>query len=162
MKNITKAILQNERNMNRMRPSSLDRITSVSNDRVNAETYNNSELRDILMASPYGISSMPLDNMSVQIISNGGKHIAVGIIDPNKPKAPIGGLVLYDRKGNKITLDGDNILIESKNGNKITLSDDISIKHNGESSIIMSNNDIVFSDGSDSISISDIISHING
>lgn len=162
VKNITKAILQNEHGINRIRPSSLDRITSVSDDRVNAETYNNSELRDILIALPYGISSMPLDNMSVQIISNNGKHIAVGIIDPDKPKAPIGGLVLYDKNGNKITLSGDNISIENKGGNKITLSDNIDIKHGNGSNITMSSNDIVFSDGKESVSISDIISHMNG
>ena len=84
--------------------------SSISSDghMVNGQNYNDSEVRDLVFALPYGISSSGLDGIRVQIITNGNKNnTVVGVIDKNRPSVKSGCLTLYDKAGSTITFNGD-------------------------------------------------------
>lgn len=143
MKHMIKHISDSTNRLQKLRPSTIDGISSVSDidNTINTETHIKSELRDVRIVSPYGISSRPVGNIKVQVIRNGGIDTAVGVIDPKKPDAPIGGSVLYDSAGNVVKLDNKQIVIRHISGTNITIT----------------GGSIVLSDGSNSVSLADIV-----
>lgn len=120
MKNMTKAISYVKHGFENLRSATLDRITSIaSNGRsANTETYNNSELRELRIVLPYGISSSALDGMVVQVIVNeeNENDTIVGVIDGNRPSVKSGEVIIYSRFGSQIELlqDGNINIISDK------------------------------------------------
>lgn len=106
---------------------------------VNGQNFNDGEVRDLLFALPYGISSSGIDGIRIQIIKNNNKNnVAVGVIDKNKPPVKSGCIIIYDKSGSLISLNGDgSITIKAKtiniNTQDINLDGNISI--NGSVSI---------------------------
>lgn len=143
MKHMIKHISDSTNRLQKLRPNTIDGISSVSDteNTVNTETYMKSELRDVQIISPYGISSRPMGNIKAQVIRNGGIDTVVGVIDPKKPNIPIGGSVLYDSAGNMVKLDNDQIII----------------KHTGGTNITITTGGIILSGGGKSISLADIV-----
>lgn len=102
------------RNINR--PASADSnasmgvASSISGDgtTINGQNYSDGEVRDLLFALPYGISSSGLDGIRIQIITNdNNNNVAVGVIDKNRPKVRAGCITIYDKSGSAISLNGD-------------------------------------------------------
>lgn len=91
--------------------------SSISNDgmTINGQNLSDSEIRDLHVALPYGISSSGIDGVRVQIITNDNKNnVAVGVIDKDRPKVKSGCIIIYDKSGSTISLNGDgNIRINS-------------------------------------------------
>ena len=94
--------------------------SSISGDGqvINGQNSHDGEVRDLLFALPYGISSSDMDGMRIQIITNDNQNnVVVGVIDKNKPPVRSGCITIYDKSGASISLTGDgNIHI---NGNVI-------------------------------------------
>ena len=83
---------------------------------INGQNTTDGEIRDLLIALPYGISSSGVDGIRIQIITNDNKNnVAVGVIDKNRPSVKSGCVVIYDKSGPRIILNGDGTI--SLNGN---------------------------------------------
>lgn len=105
---------------------------------VNGQNISDGEVRDLLFALPYGISSSGLDGIRVQIITNDNQNnVAVGVIDSNKPQVKSGCLILYDKSGSQIRLNGDGT-VGIRCGN-ITINDAITIDKDGNVTIDANN-----------------------
>ena len=75
---------------------------------MNGQNSSDGEIRDLDIALPYGISSSGVDGVKIQIISNGNQsNVVTGVINSNRPKVRSGCLILYDKSGTRITLNGD-------------------------------------------------------
>lgn len=75
---------------------------------INGQNTSDSEVRDLNVALPYGISSSGIDGIRIQIITNDNQNnVVVGVIDENKPPVKSGCLILYDKSGVRIKLNGD-------------------------------------------------------
>lgn len=81
---------------------------SGNGDTINGQNSSDGEIRDLLIALPYGISSSGTDGIRIQIITNGNKNnVAVGVIDSNRPHVKSGCIIIYDKSGSSISLNGD-------------------------------------------------------
>lgn len=75
---------------------------------INGEHLKGTELRDLFVALPYGISSSGVDGIRMQIITNDNKNnVVVGVIDGNRPPVKSGCIIIYDKAGSTIALMGD-------------------------------------------------------
>lgn len=75
---------------------------------INGQNTNDGEVRDLLLALPYGISSSGLDGMMVQIITNDNRNnTVVGVVDNNRPSVKSGCIIIYDKSGSSVSLNGD-------------------------------------------------------
>lgn len=78
---------------------------------INGQNTTDGEVRDLHIALPYGVSSSGIDGMRIQIITNDNQNnVVVGVIDKNRPSVKSGCLVLYDKSGNRIVLNGDGTI----------------------------------------------------
>lgn len=78
---------------------------------INGQTFNDGEVRDLYIALPYGISSSGIDGMRVQVITNDNQNnVAVGVIDRNRPSVRSGCVIIYDKSGPRIILNGDGTI----------------------------------------------------
>lgn len=128
MRDIVRSVVNHSNNINRANQSNTDaRITSVAEDGtyVNVEAYNQSEIRQLTIMLPFGISSSALDGMSVQInlnSSNGGS--VVGVKDPNRPKVMPGEVILYSNFGSRIEMLSDGkIKLVPANGTPLVIGE---------------------------------------
>lgn len=113
-KDIASLIRNIERPSNRK--TYMGNISSVSGNgkTINGQNFSDSEVRNLLIALPYGISSSGLDGLKIQIITNDNQNnVAVGVIDPNRPPIRSGCLAIYDKSGIRIMLNGDGSIILS-------------------------------------------------
>jgi hypothetical protein len=95
------------------RNTSMGVASSIGGDgqTINGQNYNDGEVRDLSIALPYGISSSGMDGMRVQIITNDNQNnVAVGVINKNRPPVKSGCLILYDKSGVRIILNGDGTI----------------------------------------------------
>lgn len=111
------------RNMERPidRSTTVGVASSIGGDgqSINGQNTTDGEIRDLLIALPYGISSSGVDGIRIQIITNDNKNnVAVGVIDKNRPSVKSGCVVIYDKSGPRIVLNGDGT---------ISLNGDVSI-----------------------------------
>ena len=75
---------------------------------INGQNFVDGEVRDLNIALPYGISSSGISGVRVQIITNDNQNnTAVGVIDKKRPNVKPGCLILYDKSGTRIILNGD-------------------------------------------------------
>ena len=88
---------------------------------INGQNSTDSEIRDLHIALPYGISSSGIDGIRVQIITNDNQNnVAVGVIDKNRPPVKSGCLIIYDKSGPRIRLNGDgDVYINDISFNKL-------------------------------------------
>ena len=92
------------------RKTSVGVASSIARDgmSVNGQTTADGEVRDLMIALPYGISSSGMDGMRIQVIINdNNNNVAVGVIDKGRPAVKSGCLKLYDKAGSSISLNGD-------------------------------------------------------
>lgn len=97
--------------------------SSIAGDgsNVNGQNFNDGEVRDLFFALPYGISSSGLDGIRVQIVKNGNENnVAVGVIDKNRPPVKSGCIIIYDKAGSSISLNGDGTITIKANTINIT------------------------------------------
>lgn len=81
---------------------------SGNGNAINGQNSSDGEVRDLLIALPYGISSSGIDGVRIQIITNGNKNnVAIGVIDNNRPPVKSGCITIYDKSGSSISLNGD-------------------------------------------------------
>ena len=81
---------------------------SGNGNTINGQNSSDGEVRDLLIALPYGISSSGIDGVRIQIITNGNKNnVAIGVIDNNRPPVKSGCITIYDKSGSSISLNGD-------------------------------------------------------
>lgn len=140
---------------------------SKDGDKVNGQDYSDGEVRDLLFALPYGISSSGLDGIRIQIIRNDNENnVAVGVIDKKRPKVKSGCLILYDKADSMIKLNGDgSIDIANKSGSTIKLNNDgsVNIGDKSGSTVKLSNGSVNIGDKSGStINMSNGTINING
>ena len=84
--------------------------SSITGDgkNVNGQNFSEGEVRDLFFALPYGISSSGVDGIKVQIVRNDNQNnVAVGVIDDNNPDVKSGCIIIYDKAGSMIMLNGD-------------------------------------------------------
>lgn len=75
---------------------------------VNGQNFSEGEVRDLYFSLPYGISSSGIDGIRVQIIKNDNQNnVAVGVIDDKRPQVKSGCIIIYDKYGSSISLNGD-------------------------------------------------------
>jgi len=98
-----------KRNAGSMISSILGTISSVSSGgkSANIESFKDSELRELRIMLPYGISSSALDGMTAQVMINDGHGTISGIYDTSRPNVKPGEIVIYSKYGAKITLSDD-------------------------------------------------------
>lgn len=97
---------------------------------INGQNLSDSEIRDLHVALPYGISSSGIDGVRVQIITNDNKNnVAIGVIDKNRPKVKSGCIIIYDKSGSTISLNGDGNIHINSNKNKDVYINGISFKN---------------------------------
>jgi hypothetical protein len=78
---------------------------------VNGQDTSDSEIADLNIALPYGISSSGVDGIRIQIITNDNvNNTVVGVIDSKRPPVRSGCLILYDKSGTRISLNGDGTI----------------------------------------------------
>ena len=107
-KDIASLLRNNERPLERN--TSMGIASSIGGDGrvLNGQNSRDSEMRDLDIALPYGISSSGVDGIRVQIITNDNRNnVSVGVIDGNRPPVRSGCLILYDKSGQRILLNGD-------------------------------------------------------
>ena len=106
--------------------------SSISSDgkTINGQNFSDSEVRDLLFALPYGISSSGIDGIRIEIIKNDNQNnVAVGVIDDKRPPVKSGCITIYDKSGSSIALNGDgSVTIKA---NTITINGNIDINGNG-------------------------------
>lgn len=123
---LTKTVSNINREMRNMYNTFVGVISSVSGNgkTINAEVNNSSEMRDMKMMTPYGISSSPVDGVLAQIVINNNQHNSVvGIYDDNKPDVVPGEVIIYNNYGTKITMGTDgNIAISIESNHKLTIN----------------------------------------
>lgn len=105
------------------RNTSMGVASSIGGDGqvINGQDSSDGEIRDLNVALPYGISSSGVDGIRVQIITNGNENnVIVGVVDKNRPKVKSGCIVIYDKAGSTIALNGDgDIYINGTSFNSI-------------------------------------------
>lgn len=87
--------------------------SSIAGDgkNVHGQNFSEGEVRDLFFALPYGISSSGIDGIRVQIIRNDNQNnVAVGVIDKDKPDVKSGCIIIYDKSGSQIKLNGDGTM----------------------------------------------------
>lgn len=85
-------------------------------DTVNGQDTRDSENRGLSFALPYGISSSGIDGIRIQMILNDNQNnVAVGVIDDKKPKVKPGCIIIYDKAGSSISLNGDGTVTINAN-----------------------------------------------
>lgn len=73
----------------------------------------NSQLRDLIPISPYGVaSSPPVGLKAFAIVSDNNENDGmIGVYDPNRPKCKPGNSVLYSSGGAKVECIGDKVYV---------------------------------------------------
>jgi hypothetical protein len=118
------------------RNTSMGVASSIGGDGkiINGQDLSDREVRDLHIALPYGISSSGVDGIRTQIITNDNQNnVVVGVIDKNRPQVKSGCIIIYDKSGSSISLNGDGSItikadtinidggIVNINGNRINL-----------------------------------------
>lgn len=109
MKNIKNAVT---RTISNIRTSLIGTISSVikSNKTVYVRISDDEEIRDTKIVSPYGLFSLPVNNINGQIIFNNSskKAVLLGVDNPNIPvEVNPGETVIYSQSGSYIFLKSD-------------------------------------------------------
>jgi len=102
------------------------RTTSIdaSGKYANAEVFNGSEVREMTIMLPYGISSSALDGMGIQVVmSSSNNGTVVGVDDKDRPVVKPGEVILYSKFGSKIEMlsDGRISLIPGNGGEPLVI-----------------------------------------
>ena len=97
------------------------RVTTVAGNGhyANVEGYTNSEIRELSIMLPYGISSSALEGMGVQVILNSCNNgTIVGVMDNGRPRVKPGEVILYSSSGSRIEMlsDGKIKLVPGNGG----------------------------------------------
>lgn len=111
-------------NSKKTRDGHIGRISSVDKGgkSMNVNNLNNSQLRELMNVSPYGISSCGKSGMRAQVIVNDdSNNVVVGIYDPDKPEVEVGEIVLYSIGGCTVYLDKDGNITMTTGNAKITM-----------------------------------------
>ena len=102
---------------------------SGNGNTINGQNSSDGEVRDLLIALPYGISSSGIDGVRIQIITNGNKNnVAIGVIDNNRPPVKSGCITIYDKSGSSISLNGDGSI--TINADKIDINGVVKLNGN--------------------------------
>lgn len=100
------------------RESHIGRISTVSGGgkSVTVTNMNNSELRNLVPITPYGISSSPPTGLMafVLVANNSGRDGIVGIFDPNKPSCSMGDSMIYSSGGATVHCRGRSVLLNTR------------------------------------------------
>lgn len=74
---------------------------------------NNSQLRNLIPITPYGISSSPTPGLMafVLVAQDSGRDGIIGMYDPNKPSCKPGETILYSSGGATVKCSGDKVYI---------------------------------------------------
>ena len=85
--------------------------TNMGGKLANVETNSGSEIRELTITLPYGMSSSAIDGMVVQVVLNSANDgTVVGIIDSKRPVVSPGQTILYDKSGSRIEMLGDGTI----------------------------------------------------
>lgn len=89
---------------------------------INVRSGADSEFRDVKTMSPYGISSLAVEGMMIQVMINDGNITIVGVYDPSKPDVAPGETIIYSKYGQRIELKADgNIVLIPADGKKVIM-----------------------------------------
>lgn len=98
------------------------RVASGNSTKLNIQNAVGSEVREVKVISPYGISSCPPSGLFAQMIINDNvNNTCVGVHNPQAPQANAGEIILYSVGGAKIKLGIDGTIIlegSTDNGTK--------------------------------------------
>lgn len=112
--------------------------TGSGGKKANINNLHGSQLRDVTVIMPYGVSSRPKKGVKVQTLVNDDDDVAmVGCYDSNRPDVEAGETMIYSNVGSIIYLDKNgNIIIKSKKNVSISAksvsisADSVSINSN--------------------------------
>lgn len=100
------------------RESHIGRISTVGNGgkSIAVTNMNNSQLRNLVPITPYGISSSPPSGLMAFVLAanNSGKDGIVGVYDPSKPSCSPGNSMLYSSGGATVHCSGGTVLINGR------------------------------------------------
>ena len=120
-KDFTSLLRNIERPLERNTAIGVASSISGNGNAINGQNSSDGEVRDLLIALPYGISSSGIDGVRIQIITNGNKNnVAIGVIDNNRPPVKSGCITIYDKSGSSISLNGDGSI--TINADKIDIN----------------------------------------
>jgi phage gp45-like len=103
---------------------------------INVNNLNNSQLRDLMNMSPYGISSRPKAGVKAQVIVNdNNNNTVVGIYDNSRPSVEPGEIALYSVGNALIYLTKDGIIMIRTSEATIGIQPDGNIEINGNVNI---------------------------
>lgn len=87
------------------------RVASGSGTMINVQNTVDSEVRELMVVSPYGVSSCPPSGLFAQMIVNGDtNNTCVGVHNPNAPQVKSGEVILYSSGDAYIKLDSDGVI----------------------------------------------------
>lgn len=126
LKNLSKFVSNASRGMASSISSLLARVSAASSTgkTLNVESYGGSELRELKVMLPYGVSSSVPDDVLVQVIINGVSNTVVGCHDSDRPSAKPGEVIIYSKSGASIKLDiNGGITLVTKSGHSVSVDD---------------------------------------
>ena len=101
------------------RESQTGKISTVGNGgkSLTVTNANNSQLRNLIPITPYGISSSPTPGLMafVLVAQNSGKDGIVGVYDEHKPTCKSGDCMMYSKGGATVKCTGGSVLINGRN-----------------------------------------------
>lgn len=83
---------------------------------VAVTNMNNSQLRNLVPITPYGISSSPPVGLMAYVLvaDSSSKDGIVGVYDPNKPQCSPGNSMLYSSGGASVYCNGSSVLLNNR------------------------------------------------
>lgn len=125
----TSRIIKSVNNAARKIPILHGIISSGNSKQVNIQNNVDSEIRDLKIVAPYGITSCPPDGLFAQMIINDSvtdnNNVCVGVHDPSAPSAETGEIVIYSshsdtyiriKKDGTITIKASRVDIDITDG----------------------------------------------
>lgn len=99
------------------RESHVGRVATVGSGgkSIAVTNMNNSQLRNLVPITPYGISSSPPVGLMAYVLvaDNSSKDGIVGIYDPDKPQCNPGDSMLYSSGGASVHCSGSSVLLNN-------------------------------------------------
>lgn len=104
------------------------KISSTGGGGKNAAmSSNGSEIKGMLPIGPYGVASTPPSGLMAYAIMNYGGKDGFLVYDPGRPSVNAGDITLYNSKGAKIELKGNNVIITCSGTEVIIGNGDIKV-----------------------------------
>lgn len=100
------------------RESHVGRVATVGSGgkSIAVTNMNNSQLRNLVPITPYGISSSPPIGLMAYVLvaDNSSKDGIVGVYDPDKPQCNPGDSMLYSSGGASVHCNGSSVLLNNR------------------------------------------------